>query len=147
VNGRTAPEVLAGYLAEVHPASPLITGLPKMATLLVGNNDIGQGHTAAQIYADIKSIWAQLRADGHYIVAMSVPDSTNWSDPQQLVRADLNALIEGDQTLFDFIFHIDEYLTNMAEQLDSDGTHFTATFNETLLAPAIHGELIAAFNW
>lgn len=113
IAGQPVYDMVAQYDTQTAPyILPGSTLLP----IWGGINDINLGQTAAQIYANLKTLWLRSRNLGATTVAMTLyPSVVN-----NTVRLALNALIVSDQTLYDYL--VDLSAVNIPTY---DGSHET----------------------
>ena len=110
--GDSIQNMVGEYTAQIHPYAN--TSNSNFFFLLAGTNDWGlNSRTAAQIYADLKTEWAQARADGFKVVALAMIPSTatNYAGGSQAV----NPLILSDPSLYDFLIRTDIVLPDSTD--------------------------------
>lgn len=96
--------------------------------LFGGINDIIAGRTAAQLYADYKTLWEAARADGYMIVAFTQTPCTLYTvgNGWVTVLADVNTLIRSEPERYDFLIEVDTVLTDATDLTRfKDGIHPT----------------------
>lgn len=131
--GDPVQNMVGEYASQAHLYRPSRNGDKGYFFLFAGGNDINAGRSAAQIYADLKSVWASARADKFKIVAFTVTKSTTFDAGEEQVRVDLNALILSDPTLYDYIIRPDVVLTDPNDATYFvDGTHTTSTGSDVI---------------
>ena len=128
VNGNVAYTIATNYATEIHPYCPAITGLRSSLYIWAGTNDIMGGDTAAQIYANLKTIWAAGKADGFEVIASTITPRTDASGGQETIRGQLNTLILSDLSLFDRVMRPDLLFPDATDLTwyNGDGVHHTA---------------------
>ena len=94
-----------------------------------GTNDLGQGRTDAQIYADLQTLWANAKADGYRVIAYTVPPATGYTVPQEAYRVALNTSIKSDKSLYDWLVDLSTIYPDPSDTTyyQVDGTHFNTT--------------------
>lgn len=127
--GSTAQEVAADTtnLVACCNLTALHAGLSitqTVACLAWGVNDIAGGRTAAQIYADLGTIAAALRAAGVQSIIGIVPPSVGTSThAKEVVRRDLRALMVADASgYFSDVFNTDTYCPELVSEWPSEYT-------------------------
>lgn len=134
-DGQTAADMVADYATEagvvgVKPVSSVDEGY---FFIWGGINDILDAAAAADIYDDLKAVWAAARADNYKVIAFTIPPSTSYDTTENAVRVALNALIRSDATLYDFLATPDVWFPNPSNtDMFVTGVHLTALGNSIL---------------
>lgn len=132
VSGQRVDTMLANYPSTAGRFAQSITRTPWVLMVLGGNNDIAQGRTAAQIYADLVSIWTLGINAGARVIGMTVMPSTGFSAPQNVIRLALNSLITGDTTKYTRLYDASAAFPDPSLQPPYlDGTHLASSGNAT----------------
>lgn len=95
-----------------------------------GGNDLVDGTTPAQVYADLLALWNAARLDGYKVVAMTVTPryDFNVAVTNAARVVELNRLILSDQSLYDYVIRADVTLSDASASSNAyyyDGTHPT----------------------
>lgn len=120
------------YASQIQPNKPPSNKERVILSLMIGINDFFDGRTASQVYNDLKTVWAQAKADGFTVVAFTLTRSTNGTvDP---LAAATSALIASDPSLYDYLVRTDLILPNPADlaYYESDGLHLNANGSKKL---------------
>jgi len=89
-----------------------------------GINDLAGGANATNVYGYLTNIWQRARDAKFKVVAFTLMHATTISDSAQQQRTNLNALIEGNPALYDYLVRAHLVLTNAADSTYfADGIH------------------------
>lgn len=143
--------MLAAYDTEVYPHTPYITDEPKLATLLLGWNDINQGLTAQEVYDGQAQIIQRLRGEGCYIAHFVPPRPNAWAidSAEGIVWAELVALIAANSAGADMVYRLDLLLpdpTDLTYYISLGDSHFTTAGNR-LIATDFEAAAKTHFGW
>lgn len=137
-DGYTTDEVLGQLAASGEIESN--AGAAAYAFVWIGINDLGPigNRTPQATYANLQSIWSQLRARGYVVVAFLTGLANNW----QATIAALDQLILSDQSRYDVLIRpaaaipIQPWLDTGNAWYQADGVHPTINGN-TRIAQAV----------
>lgn len=120
------------YASQIEPNKPTSNKEVVLFCLMIGINDFFDGRTASQVYDDLKTVWAEAKADGFTVVAFALTRSTNGTVDAGSVAT--NTLIASDRTLYDYIVRTDLILPNPADltYYEADGLHLNAEGSKKL---------------
>ncbi len=132
VNGTTS--MTARYASQVYPYRPAATGKPAYLFVLVGENDIFQGSSAATINTSLQSYLSTAKAAGFTVIAFTLHYSSTTSNS---VKAALNQLIR-QSTNWDYLITLDALVPA------GDSAWYTASQHPSaltcrLIAAAVNG--------
>jgi len=135
ISGETAQSMVSQYATQVAIHKPTKTGDDCYFLILAGTNDWFYSRTAAQIYGDLKTLWASARADGFKVVAMTIMPAT--FSGYEGGAAAVNPLILSDPSLYDYMVRTDLVLPDPTDtDLIADGLHPT-TAGQILIAKEV----------
>lgn len=100
--GDFADEMTGQYATQAGASPPGASDIAYFF-LMAGTVDIGSRTAAADIYADLQTLWAAAEADGFIVVAFTVLPADGWDAEQDAIQVALNALIRGDRTEYDYL--------------------------------------------
>ena len=141
VPGATTAAMVASYAATVHTARPTAAGDKCYFFIMGGINDLVSSETPANIYNNLKSLWASGKTDGYIVVAFTVMHSTALTGSQEADRLVLNNLILSDQSLYDYVVRPDLTLNPITDgDMFEDATH-TNAIGAAMLAVVIEKTL------
>ncbi len=113
-SGETVQAMVTQYTAQVYPYRPINAGDVTHLLVLGGTNDIAAGRTAAEVYDDLKALWALARANGILVTPATIPPRGDFTvgNGKETVRLAVNSSIVGDTSLYDrAAVRLDTYLT------------------------------------
>jgi hypothetical protein len=93
-----------------------------------GINDLNIGKSADTVYAHLKYLWSNARADGFKVVAFTVIKSLHLTSTEETERLKLNTYILSDPSLYDYV--IDEanvFNPSVDFSVFADSTHLNPT--------------------
>jgi lysophospholipase L1-like esterase len=133
------------YVTQIQPYKPTSNKEKVLLCLMIGCNDVGDGTAVATVYANLKTVWAQAKADGFTVIAFGITRSTiALRDSGALA---LNALIYSDPTLYDYAIKTEVILPNPADltYFNADGIHLNENGSKKL-AKELNNVLINQVN-
>ena len=145
LGGDTANNMVGEYATQGQTKRPTNNGDEGWFFLMAGTNDIGGwSFPAADIYDDLKAIWASARADRFKVVAFTILPSGIFTPAQEAIRKSLNTLILSDPSLYDFVIRPDIVLPDPTNATDyeqvfqlhptADGSRRIADLVETVIS-------------
>ncbi|MDB5238360.1 MAG: hypothetical protein JWM46_630 [Candidatus Kaiserbacteria bacterium] len=144
-NGDNAAAMVGEYTTEAHQKKPAAGG-EAYFFLFAGGNDILGDVTAAATYANLKTLWANARADGYRVVAFTIMNRTTFTGSKATQWAALNNLILSDRTLYDYVVRADLALPDPTSSTNfADGTHPTPA-GYAVIANAVNNALTASVD-
>jgi len=134
VAGRTVATMLANYTAEITPYARNYEHQERMLMLYGGINDMFASRTATATYNDLKSMWANAKAQGFTVIAYTICSATTLTAPQEAERVSLNTMILSDRSLYDYVVEAAVLFPDPANTLffNVDGTHLNTNGAEYL---------------
>lgn len=133
------------YVTNIQPRKPTSNKEQVVFMFMIGTNDLGDGRTPAQVYADLKTVWAQAKADKITVVAFCITRTTNATKDPNVIAT--NTLIASDPTLYDYLIRTDLILPNPADltYFEADGLHLNVNGSKKV-AQEISRTLISQIN-
>lgn len=121
VSGSTTAHIIARYPGVLKPS-----GTTGVLIINGGTNDLTLGSAPADVYARLKTEWAQARADGFRVVATTIHNARTSRERV----AHLNALIRSNPSLYDALAENDKAFPDPLDTaLLSDELHYTPAGN------------------
>lgn len=145
-NGETVGQMVNQYATEVQPhflpLNSLGSSREKFFFLWAGYNDLNFGSTSDEIYTDLKTLWANARADGAKVVAFTHFDENTLSAAEVIEKNELNKDILSDPDLYDYLIRTDLLFYDWDSQLGwfRNNNHLNNEGNK-VLAEAIQQQL------
>lgn len=114
------------YASQVAPYKPTSNKQTVPFLFWLGVNDFFDGYSVAGVYANLKIVWAQAKADGFTVVAFTLGRTTNAPVDANVVA--VNALIASDPSLYDYLVRPDLINPDPSNltYFQPDGLHLTA---------------------
>lgn len=133
------------YTSQVQPHKPSSNKEKVIFSFMMGTNDLAAGRTPAQVYNDLKTVWAQAKSDGFIVVAFCITRSgISIRDTGALV---VNEAIISDPTLYDYVVRTDLILPNPSDTFyfQVDQLHLTAEGSKKV-AKELNRVLVSQIN-
>lgn len=129
VSGWTSEQVSSSYMSGAHLVRPITNNQVGVLTIWCGCNDIYGNTGSAQIYTQLKAVWAKAKSDNYKVYAVVPTSFADFSAPQWAEYYALTASILSNQTLYDLPIRADLFIPNMAAGPYGglDGKHPSAT--------------------
>jgi len=124
--GENSTDVVASYAAQINAVKPA-SGEQKWLMMMIGANDCANlSDSAAVIFARIQSIWAQARADGFRVCAMTVTAGAGITGAgRQAIRTALNTSIRNAANEYDVLVDVDRFFQRLTGDTTTYYTHVT----------------------
>lgn len=137
----TILNMLIEYASQVHPYAKTNTTDQPYFFLWAGKNDINSLRNATAIYNDLKTEWAEARADGFKVIVFTIGRDCGYGYQQGWwaynTTNELNSLILSDDSLYDIVIRPDLFFPDCTNSiLYLDTVHYTY-YGEFILAQNI----------
>ena len=134
-NGDKYADTAARYATSVYPHRPS-AGQQTILLYWIGINDISVGTSAATLYADVKSYWAQAKTDGFTVCAFTLTPAPSLTSAQETQRNLFNELVRSAPELYTYLIEPDASfpIAGLPPYYQSANTHLDAYGNQLLAA-------------
>lgn len=126
--GNTSTDMVSQYATQAHTDAVTSGGTDYWFWCYAGVNDIINGLAATTTYSNLKTLWANAKADGFRVGAFTVLKVPLFTAPQIAKMDSINNLIKSDASLYDYLFDWNASIDfTINTSFTSDGTHPSVT--------------------